>query len=105
MHTDIDRLVEYHTWQNEVQMVPLYAAASKTAGKPVTTLCAIVDMGGMSSKLSTASACVPQGGALCARRWGPARHPNTHTHTHAAALPLRPPLRSHAQVHYLHDWH
>ena len=59
MHTDIDRLVEYHTWQNEVQMVPLYAAASKTAGKPVTTLCAIVDMGGMSSKLSTASACVP----------------------------------------------
>jgi hypothetical protein len=52
----MSRLIEYHTWQNEVQMVPLYAAASKEAGKPITTLCAIVDMGGMTSSLASSSA-------------------------------------------------
>ena len=56
MLTNIDKLVEYHTWTNEMQMLPLFESASKAAGKPITTLMAVVDMAGMSSKLSTAGA-------------------------------------------------
>ena len=53
MLTDIEKLVDYHVYANEAQMVPLFASASAAAGRPVTNLCAIIDMGGMTSKLST----------------------------------------------------
>ena len=52
--TDIDHLVNYHIFANEVQMVPLFQSASAAAGRPITNLCAIIDMGGMTLKLSTA---------------------------------------------------
>ena len=96
VHTDIEKLIDYHTWQNEVQMVPLYDSASKAAGKPITTLCAIVDMGGMSSKISTSSAWVRTGPAPahplhCQRPLTP------HSHSH----PLTPPTPSAATRKYV----
>ena len=87
MHTDFDKLVNYHVWQNEAQMMPLFDSASKAAGKPITTLCAIVDMGGMSTKLSTSS-------AFAHARWGHFAWQRTCPLTsapHAALTPLIPP--------------
>ena len=57
MLTNIERLVEYHTYTNEMQMVPLFQSATGALGRPITTLCAIVDMGGMTTRIATSSAC------------------------------------------------
>ena len=75
--TNIERLVEYHTFTNEVQMVPLFNAASAAKGKPVTTLCAIVDMGGMSTRLATSGA-----SAACPPRIAPVPRPSSLLVTH-----------------------
>jgi hypothetical protein len=54
--TNIDRLVEYHTFTNEMQMVPLFNAATAAVGRPITTLTAVIDMGGMSMKIASSGA-------------------------------------------------
>ena len=38
-------------------MVPLFGSATEAAGRPVTTLCAILDMAGMTMKTSSSGAC------------------------------------------------
>lgn len=55
MLTDIEHLVDYHVFANEAQMVPLFNSASAAAGRPITNLFAIIDMGGMTLKLSSST--------------------------------------------------
>ena len=92
VHTDFDKLVNYHVWQNEAQMMPLFDSASKAAGKPITTLCAIVDMGGMSTKLSTSSAsALARPGAHLPRKRNSPLTPTPPPHTITPPSPPPPP--------------
>ena len=48
---NMDRMVDYHIYGNEVYMRNLFAAMSARAGRPVHTITTIMDMEGMSMKM------------------------------------------------------
>jgi hypothetical protein len=48
---DMDRMVDYHIYGNEVYMRNLFAEMSARAGRPVHTITTIMDMEGMSMKM------------------------------------------------------
>lgn len=51
--SDEDKLVNYHVYGNELEMRNLFTRASDEAGKPITTLMAVIDMGGMTMALAS----------------------------------------------------